>query len=148
MTLTEQSEAVVLGSYSVGTTFGHEKIAYLGGPMSGYEYSNFDQFERVERILRKNGWTIYSPRENDIASGLNVYGTETGTDQSYFLRWDFARISEDAECVIFLPGWRNSPGSNKERQVAIWTGKPIYEIVEIDGLSRYVTLRKVTDENL
>ena len=137
----------VLKSY-FDEAFGHARVAYLGGPMSGYARSNFDQFERVERILRKNGWFVYSPRENDIASGLNVDGNENGTDQSLFLRWDFARISEDAECIIFLPGWRNSPGSNKERQVAIWTGRPVYEIVKIDVLNRYVSLRKVTDENL
>lgn len=137
------------GSYLDTAAFGHPKVAYLGGPMTNYDKWNIPLFLSVDKILTRNGWKIYNPGQHDIDNGLDpdTYPElPEGWSLSGCLRWDLARIAEDAECVIFLPNWRHSTGSGKEYRVTRDVGKPVYEIIRIDALQRFVELRLVPED--
>lgn len=106
--------------------------AYIAGPMRGHERWNFDAFDRVTAEFRDMGWTIFSPAEHDVEEGLdpNDYpNLPPDFSLEKCLRWDLARIAEDVDAVIFLPGWEKSEGALKELRVAQDCGRELLEYV-------------------
>jgi len=41
------------------------KKVYLAGPMTGYKYFNFVKFDTEAYKLRKQGWEVFSPADQD-----------------------------------------------------------------------------------
>jgi len=121
------------------------RVAYLSGPMTGYENYNYAAFESAAKLLRETDeWYIISPHENDRGS--------THNKRSYYLRMDYTTLVHGKvdeydgrlkvpEYVIVLPGWESSAGCNMELQIAKDLELPIHEYIEKDG---YFTLPEMT----
>ena len=112
------------------------RVAYLSGPMTGYEDFNYAAFGSAAKVLREGGWYIVSPHENDRGS--------THHQRSYYLRMDYTTLVHGKvdeydgrlkvpECVIVLPGWENSAGCNMELHIAKDLELPIFEFSHISG---------------
>jgi hypothetical protein len=101
---------------------------YLGGPMTGKPRYNWDAFTQTAADLRSVGYEVYSPHEYDEQMGFNP-DTDTATPEFVqgAMRWDLAQIAANVDIVIFLPGWRDSVGSQIEYRTAKACGRPIYE---------------------
>ena len=48
---------------------------YLCGPMRKYPEFNHPAFHQAARLLRAEGYDVFSPAEHDIRMGLDVTGT-------------------------------------------------------------------------
>lgn len=99
---------------------------YIAGPMTGYRFFNFDQFDQAAAILRRAGWEVFSPAEHDRSGGLDetLYPTgsiddllASGFDMRLAFRWDIDRIFE-ADAIALLDGHPNSTGAKAELAVA------------------------------
>lgn len=112
--------------------FGKKELKYdfyLAGPMR--DYSNFNQelFDRISFQLRKMGYSVWSPAENNPH------------DRSFenCMKVDLNAIINECEGIVLLPGWRKSTGANVEVLVGNACGKKIYEI-QINGVGLFVGL--------
>ena len=98
---------------------------YLAGQMSGLPLSNFPLFDRVARLLRKDGYTIVSPSELDdetVREGTLAGKTYEGR-WGEFLSRDVKIVADDVQGLILLPGWENSRGARLEVFVGLLTKK-------------------------
>lgn len=115
---------------------GTEPVAYLAGPMRGYELHNFPAFAEGALILRRHGWRIENPAEYDLAAGINPAEADPAKwpiTIRDMLQTDFRLILEQCNALILLPGWRESTGARLELAIAFYTGLPIFELVTVDG---------------
>jgi hypothetical protein len=88
--------------------------------MRGIPRWNFDEFDRVAKLLRTAGWQVFNPAEHDRAEGLDENDYPELPDWFTLekaLQWDFARIIE-AGNICLLDGWETSSGAAKELRVA------------------------------
>lgn len=100
--------------------FGKKKYDfYLGGPMRGYKELNKPMFCLVSHILRKRGFTVWSPVEH--ASYLKLSFGQVMTI-------DLNQIVNRCRKIALLPGWRSSLGSNMEAFAAFACGKEAFEV--------------------
>ena len=89
---------------------------YISGPMTGMPNSNLTNFERVAFFFRESGFSVCNPVETSIILGK--------LDHSDYMRFDFARILE-ADLVVALVGWSNSPGALVEIHMALSMGTAV-----------------------
>jgi hypothetical protein len=87
---------------------------YLAGPMRGLKDYNFPAFDFAAEKLREEGYTVFSPADND---------RETDNQGASFdirraLRDDTSWICRHADAVALLPGWENSKGAKAEIALA------------------------------
>lgn len=111
---------------------------YVAGPMRGIPQSNFPAFDAAANELRRRGYEVFNPAENDRACGLN--GFETNITKAQFnamFRWDLARVSE-SDLIVFLPGWEKSKGAGIERAVAHYLGIMCYDWILEERLWRMI----------
>lgn len=122
--------------------------AYLAGPMTGYELTNWPAFFRAAQILREHGWEIENPAEYDIIKGFDPTRSpdEQGHPRTGLLREDFAIIATKCKAIILLPGWRESEGARAEFLVSILSGHKAYEFVGDSSLERGFELVLVTSK--
>lgn len=103
------------------------KVAYLAGPMSGYEEYNFPAFFRAEEHLKELGFDVINPARIDQEElGFNP---QVDTVDAAFLKEAVKRDLDgviEADCLVLLQGWENSKGANAEIGVAKWLKKPVY----------------------
>lgn len=116
---------------------------YLAGPMRGYPFFNFPEFDRGAAALRKAGHEVFSPAERDrsahgdIASD-NAKGDEAeATEKHGFslreaLAADMKFICEEADAIALLPGWENSKGALAERATANALGLKVFLVYPQD----------------
>lgn len=110
---------------------GAPRRIYLAGPMQGYPAFNFPRFHAIAAILRLSGHEVFSPAEKDIerhATDISV-GNPTGSlavvkeKHGFSLRQalyeDLTYITLTANCVVMLPGWERSNGSQSEQRTAV-----------------------------
>lgn len=109
---------------------GEQAVAYLAGPMRGYELHNFPAFAEAALILRRHGWQIESPAEYDLAAGVDPAGTEQDWPITVreMLRTDFRLILERCNAIILMEGWHNSKGAQMEALIANAIGLPMFEL--------------------
>ncbi len=103
------------------------RIYYLSGPMSGIPQYNYQLFDRVAALLRRQGYAIVSPAEMDspemraaaLASpdGKSLAGV--GGTCGDFLARDVRLIADQVQGIIMLPGWERSRGARLEAFVAL-----------------------------
>src|SRR5690348_4013550 len=107
---------------------------YLGGPMRNIRDFNFPAFLNGARKLRDRGYTVLSPAEHEIAQGfdgrghdgkLEKFSKETGFSLREALKADLTWICNEADMVVVLPGWENSPGTRAEVATATALGLPV-----------------------
>jgi hypothetical protein len=115
-------------SYTRYTTAANEqqKIAYIAGPMRGYENFNFPAFDHTRNILLRKGWDVISPADIDRATDKNADDTKLARvdDQTRFVLRDFwslyliKKLGGGAICL--LPDWHKSTGATGEIMLSRW----------------------------
>ena len=87
------------------------KVVYISGPITGVE-RYWEAFEKAEEELEAAGFIALTPTR--LPKGL--------TNEQY-MRIDLAMI-DAADAVLFLPGWRESPGALTENTYCRYIDKP------------------------
>lgn len=119
----------------------NNKSVYIAGPMSGIPEWNYPAFHAAAKKLRDEGYTVYSPAENDIEEGMvdeaaqkdgnTALAIENGVfDYRKAYKWDLDKVLE-GDAIYMLPGWEMSPGARGEHAVAVFCKKhnPEYQIM-------------------
>lgn len=92
---------------------------YLSGPMTGLPENNYPAFGAAAQWLRSMMFEVYNPAEWEKHHNKGVFNLEIAfADYCHF-------ICREAEAVVVLPGWENSPGARAEAAVARALGKPV-----------------------
>jgi NTP pyrophosphatase (non-canonical NTP hydrolase) len=82
---------------------------YISGPMTGYEFFNFPEFNRAAAALRKKGFKVLNPPE--------FQPVEDGKTYNDYMRLDIRELTY-ADAVVVLEGWSCSSGAKKEVWIA------------------------------
>lgn len=110
---------------------------YVAGPMRGKPNGNKDMFNRITTFLRKEGYTVWNPAEqNDRTLTFHRCITK-----------DINAVIHKCKAIVLLPGWENSLGANTETLCAYVCGKKIFFIEPCKKTNRPV-LVPVTYEQL
>lgn len=91
---------------------------YVAGPMTGLPEWNYPAFNYMASLLRAQGYDVCNPAEIDEG--------DTSHDRAYYLRKDLALLAE-CDAVVFLDGWRESPGALMEYRIAQEIGMQCYD---------------------
>jgi hypothetical protein len=110
--------------------------AYLAGPMRSIKDFNFPAFDEAAAQLRAVGWEVVNPAEVDRARyGQDFNLSETGDladlpdfDLAEALLADLTIIAREVDCVVVLPGWTGSLGTNAEIGLAAALGKETHTL--------------------
>ena len=110
---------------------------YISGPMRGYKYFNFPEFDHAAGILRAKGHTVFNPAEHDREGypeiewmpGFNEGDPDhcPGWNVREAFRWDVDRIFE-SDGIVTLTGWWMSRGAQAEVSLACVIGVPLYRL--------------------
>lgn len=101
---------------------------YLAGPMSGYPAFNFPAFRAATEQLRKLGWEVVSPAEEDHKSSVGVIAeaSKNGDPKDLPETWgqilarDVQLLADTGiQGIVFLPGWTDSRGARLEATVGM-----------------------------
>jgi hypothetical protein len=116
--------------------------------MTGYADHNFPLFFQVSDALRKVGFSVVNPAENDGDNLIDSLNNAAKACRSWsdYLRMDLRNMT-DCKQVVVLPGWRQSQGAKLEVDVARrlgmpvrrWDGEavvPLYSLVAMSGYAR------------
>lgn len=125
-------------SLYTGETHAPEEFAgatcYLAGKMAGEWRFGEAAFVKGAASLRAFGVQVISPFEIDIEKAY-IQEADNG-DLEHSPSFDYETVLGDdlkivdrVAFVALLPGWRNSPGANREVDHARSIGVPAYEIV-------------------
>lgn len=113
---------------------------YLSGPMTGLPGLNYAAFAAATEHLRALGHEIYNPAEWEGRYNKGVFNhTIAFADYCTY-------ISREADGVIVLPGWENSPGASAEVALARAIKKPVFEYgaAPLRELTIEVIIKEVT----
>jgi hypothetical protein len=110
------------------------RIAYISGPMRGYNNFNFDSFDKVRDVLLNRGYVVASPADLDRSVGFdpaNAPKEFTKKENREFASRDVAVLlrlmeAEKGDLVTVLPGWEHSTGARAEVFLALWLGLPVF----------------------
>lgn len=96
---------------------------YLAGPMQGIREFNFPAFDRATAALRKLGYRVISPAEQDRERGFDPAGMDGTTLPESFnmaevLMYDLHMIATLAGGIALLPHHENSKGVAVELAMA------------------------------
>jgi hypothetical protein len=106
----------------------HPKRLVLSGPMTGYPEHNQPEFNRIAKILRDGGYTVFTPSEN--------FEGKTTLPRAKYMEIDLAAVLA-GDAVVLLKGWQESVGSNAEVFAAWQSGKEVlifHDGSEMEGL--------------
>ena len=80
--------------------------------MRTYPSMNYDEFNRVTKILREAGHIVINPAEDSVKDPF--YGTPNWT-WKYALSKDVKKIiDKKVDSIVLLPGWQISTGAKVE----------------------------------
>ncbi len=96
---------------------GHRGLVYLSGPMTGIEEHNAVAFSVAAHDLRESGYAVCNPLETSEWLGA--------LSHAKYMRFDFQRVLE-ADFVVALKGWENSPGARAEIYMATMMGTLVW----------------------
>lgn len=95
---------------------------YLSGPMTGLPELNYPAFHEASNRLRAAGAGVYNPAEWEENNNAGVFNLRLAfMDYCHF-------IIREADIVVVLPGWENSPGATAETALAQAIGLPVVEV--------------------
>lgn len=93
------------------------KVIYIAGKITGNpDYKR--EFNQAENRLQVEGYTVLNPAH--LPEGLSP---------AQYMRICFAMI-DDADAVLLLPNWQNSPGARLEADYCLYTNKTAYLSIE------------------
>lgn len=93
---------------------------YLSGPMTGLPELNYPAFMSAAEHLRALGHEVYNPAEWEGKYNNGVFNhTIAFADYCTY-------ISREADAVVVLPGWEQSPGASAEIALARAIKKSVY----------------------
>ena len=111
---------------------------YLAGPMRGYPNFNFPAFDKAADLLRRQGFTVFSPAEHDRTKHPDIENNPTGDEEiaasqtGFSLREALAAdtnyICKTADAIALLPGWEESRGVAAELALAKALGHTVIEL--------------------
>lgn len=131
------------------------KVAFISGPMSGFENGNFEVFKYSQIYLEKKGYIVMNPHETrkDIYSkwSKTIDSEEKISERTIELMWrDFTKDDIKyliiADCVFVLENWESCKGSNLQLMIAQKLGIPIYymkNLLEFDVTFQLIRLDKM-----
>jgi Domain of unknown function (DUF4406) len=99
---------------------GKRTVIYVSGPMSGKVDHNVPAFQAATKILRKAGYKVIDPSENDAGSRDKPW--------AFYMNLDLVSVAK-SNALVLLPGWEWSKGANIEIANAERLEKNIFEIV-------------------
>lgn len=107
---------------------------YIAGPMRGRPFFGFPEFDAARDKLLDAGYKVLSPVDLDRANGFDAMLLPATTDWNKLPEGvDFEecvtrdiQAVRDADAVVTLPGWEDSPGARAEVALAQWLRKPTY----------------------
>lgn len=112
-------------------------VAYLAGPMTGYDLFNFPAFDAGKAILEELGFDVISPADLDRAVGIDpAKGPVEVTAEAMLsiIRRDVEAIlslqAERGDVICMMPGWEMSKGARAELALAKWHG---LSAITLDG---------------
>lgn len=101
---------------------------YLSGPISGI--ADFKaRFARAAALIAS-----LHPRI-EVLNPVDFEGQPSWTWGEWMVL-DLAMLHKHATHVVFLPGWKGSPGARVEREFASGLGLPMIELVDDDLAAR------------
>jgi len=103
-------------------------VAYLAGPITGYENQNRKIFRHHQRRVEEKGYKAIVP--HDLFIGIDTTKYSYG---NYMRRCVHALL--DADVLIPLPNWRSSRGAKLEVHIAQKLGIKIDWIYTLEDLS-------------
>lgn len=96
------------------------KIVYISGPITGTDDYR-ERFRDVEKRLLDNGYRVFNPVViPEFIDKISGYQFE----YEDYIDFDLLLVDK-ADIVYMMKGWEDSPGANKERDLAIRKGKLI-----------------------
>ncbi len=106
---------------------------YLSGPMTGIKDFNKSEFEKIENLLRKKGYTkIYNPVK--IGENLSKKTNKKLEEISYekFILEDIKKLKK-SKTIVMLKGWQRSKGANIEIVIAKRKGLKIIDTFDLNN---------------
>lgn len=120
---------------------------YLSGPMTGIEDFNRPQFDQAATELRKQGYIVIVPGEEEEYDEAEAAALALSRQKrEFYLSRDIDYIQEIADIVVVLPGWERSEGAKLEVVVAQAIGVPVFEFPHATLVKKQVRL-EVEDES-
>lgn len=115
---------------------------YLAGPMTGIPQFNFPAFDEAAARLRRYGFEVISPHEQDSPAvqeaarnspdgKLDSNDRIAGESWGQILARDVRLVADDVDGIVFLPGWEKSRGARLEAFVGLLCSKQF--ALYIDG---------------
>ena len=92
-------------------------VAYISGPMTGYEEYNYPEFMRLEKLLVDLDMVVINPAHTGVQEGW--------TWRQYLERDLIELLTHNVDIVVTLSDWEKSKGSSLEVHVAKELGIPV-----------------------
>jgi len=99
---------------------------YLAGPMRGYPEFNFPAFFAAAAHLRRHGYKVWSPAENDVHQDGFDPAKDAAAPMRHYMKRDLPAVL-DADFVAVLSGWQKSRGAMCEVTVALACDIPVLD---------------------
>ncbi len=101
---------------------------YLAGPMRGIPEFNHPAFKKAAAHLRREGYEVFSPAEQDFEILEDFKTNKAGDEVKLAVKLqmtplqlrrkvfeaDFNWICREADAIAMLPGWEQSSGAQAE----------------------------------
>ena len=103
-------------------------VIYLAGPISTAPTTYERVFNEAAAELRKDGFTVVNPIEQDTAEELEASRSGTLTEEQWrvVMRRDIAQVLGCDEIAV-LPNWQQSVGASLEVHIAHHLGMPVWD---------------------
>lgn len=108
----------------------HPRV-YVAGPMRGIPEYNAPAFAFATDALRRAGFEVFSPSEEDVA--LGIVPPPTGRTRKALRRFPIGndlKFIAEGDGVFLLEGWEQSEGAMLEAYVARYLDIPLYTFPE------------------
>lgn len=110
--------------WEVVTMVENKEVAFISGPMTGLPNYNYDEFFRVEELLKELGYRVINPAR---------IGVQDGWEWRDYMKAGLVQLlQEEVDFVVALDGYENSKGAKLEMHIAKELGVPIRLLIEFE----------------
>lgn len=107
-------------------------LVFLSGPFSGTLPGSIEA--NIHKALEAALWCMEQDVPFLCPNLLGIYPSMRGVPYAKFLGFVLMAWLPQADAIVMLPGWRESPGCVKERDEAVDLGLSVYEWSEFRQL--------------